>query len=343
VFWADTHCHSEVSSDAEGQVDELIHFARDVAGLDAVCIIDNDYYPHKALTEAEWQAAQEYATRYTSEGAFVVFPGWEYTYHRRDLEPSFNHRVVMYPRPGWPLFRRTDVSACTEHDLMRQLRTTPAVCYPHHCSYEIIDPELDRSVEVCSSWRVCLEESTFTIGQLRAGHRLGFVGSSDSHRAGPGLARALTGIIASELTPEALFEAYKARRTIASQGHRVVIDFHIGDAITGSETSISVAPVIYAQVQAREPIEFVDIMRDGTSIHRVEPNDRVTIVMVEDNCAAGEHFYFIRVKLVGDPSFNAHPAENLLGPFTRAGHYPHNLARAKGPFAWTSPIWVTRG
>lgn len=342
VFWADTHCHSEVSSDAEGQVDELIHFARDAAGLDAVCIIDNDYYPHKSLSEAEWRAAQKYAERYTQEGKFVVFPGWEYTYHRKDLEPSFNHRVIMYPRPGWPLFRRTDRCARSERDLMQQLRNTPAVCYAHHCSYEIIDAEIDRNIEVCSSWRVCLEESDFTIGQLQAGHKLGFIGSSDSHRAVPGLGGALTGIIASELTPEALFDAYRARRTIATQGHRVEIDFRVGDTITGGESTVNTAPNIVVSVRAPEPIEFIELIRDGLPIYRVEPNRQEGSIQYEDDCATGEHFYFVRVKLVGNPSFNALPEENFVGPFKRAGDYPHNLARARGPFAWTSPIWVTR-
>ena len=54
VFWADTHCHSNFSVDAEGEVDELVHFGRDMAGLDAMAVVDNDYYPHKALTEPEW-------------------------------------------------------------------------------------------------------------------------------------------------------------------------------------------------------------------------------------------------------------------------------------------------
>jgi hypothetical protein len=342
VFWADTHCHSEISSDAEGHIDELIHFARDVAGLDAVCIVDNDYYPHKALSSAEWQMAQEFARRCTEEGRFIVLPGWEYTYHRRDLVPSFNHRVVMYPRPGWPLFRRTDPQARCESDLLQQLQKTPAVCYPHHCSYEIIDNRFERSVEVCSSWRVCLEESDFTMGQLRDGHRLGFIGSSDSHRAVPGLGGALTGIIAADLTPEALFAAYRNRQTIATQGHRVNIDFRINHAITGGEITVDSAPQISAYVRAPKPIEFIELIRDGACLRRWEPAGDEEKICCDDDCPPGEYVYFLRVKLVGDPSLNVSSAESYLGPFKRSGRYPHNLARARGPFAWTSPIWVTR-
>ena len=341
LYWTDTHCHSEFSADAEGQVDELIHFAKDVAGLDAVCIVDNDYYPHKALTEAEWRIHQALSAHYTRPGEFVVFPGWEFTYHRHDLDPNFNHRVIMYPGPGWPLFRRIDASARTDGALLRSLERTPAICYPHHCAYEIVDPELERSVEVCSSWRVCLEETDFTIKQLQAGHKLGFIGSSDTHRAVPGLGGALTGVYAEELTPESLFKAYKARRTIATQGHRVLIDFRVGDTFIGEEGEASGHPELSARIEAPEPIEFVELIRDGSCIYRQEPGAcECAFEFADRECPAGDHFYFLRVKLVGDPSFNTDPAQNVLGPFVREGPYGHNMARAKGPFAWTSPIWL---
>ena len=58
LFWADTHCHSVLSADAEGELDELAAFGRDIAGLDIMAIVDNDYYPYKALTGAEWESLQ---------------------------------------------------------------------------------------------------------------------------------------------------------------------------------------------------------------------------------------------------------------------------------------------
>jgi len=342
LFWADTHCHSVFSPDAEGEADELIHFARDVAALDAVCVIDNDFYPHKALTEAEWQVQQELSAHFTREGEFVVFAGWEYTYHRDDLEPDFNHRCILYPRGGWPILRRIDPDARTDREMLRALKRTPALCCPHHCTYRIVDPELDVNVEVCSSWRVCIEETDFTLKQLQSGQRFGFMGASDSHRAVPGLGGALTGVFAEGLTPEKLFEAYRNRRTIATQGHRVFADFRAADAFIGGEGRVSGAPEFEAHLEAPEPIEFVELIRDGRCIHRLEPHGRkCDFGFTDRESRPGEHFYFLRVKLIGAPSFNEDPAKNAHGPFTTAGRYGHNLARARGPFAWTSPIWLT--
>ena len=340
MFWADTHCHSVFSPDAEGEVDELIHFARDEAGLDAVCIVDNDYYPHKALSQAEWQVHQGLCRQFTREGEFVAFPGYEFTYHRADLDPDFNHRVVLYPRPGGRLLRRIDPESDSDRKLFNELRGSDAMCYPHHCTYQVIDPELDWNVEVVSSWRVCMEENDFTIRRLKEGARFGFIGSSDSHRACPGLGGALTGIFADELTPESLFDAYRNRRTVATQGFRLFVDFRVNGVFIGGEGSASGPPEVEAAVRANDPIESVEVVRDGAVIHRIEPNAAECELRFRDETAApGERFYFLRVRLEGDPSFNTPPGDNLR-PFRTEGRYPHNLARARGVFAWTSPIWI---
>jgi hypothetical protein len=341
LFWLDTHCHSNVSADAEGEVDEIIHYARDIAGVDAVCVIDNDYYPNKPLTEAEWQIHQELSRHFTEESTFVVFPGYEFTFYRQDLSPDCNHRCVIYPRPGGKLFRRIDSQSNTDKKLLERLKATSAMCYPHHCSYKIIDPEKEWNVEVCSSWRVCLEETDFTIRHLQKGQKLGFLGSSDAHRANPGLGGALTGVFAEKLTPEALFDAYKHRRTIATQGFAIFIDFRAAGTFVGGETKCNGAPDIDVSVRAPQDIEFVEVIRDGKAIYRETPGfSECEFTIRDDSVDTGEHFYFLRVKLIGDPSFNTDPAENSREPFATESRYPHNLARARGVFAWTSPVWL---
>ena len=65
-----------------------------------------------------------------------------------------------------------------------------------------------------------------------------------------------------------------------------------------------------------------------------------TFTLPED-VGEGTHFYFLRVKLVGEAPYNFDPAENASAPFTRQSRYPHNLAKARGVYAWTSPVWVS--
>jgi len=348
MYWADTHCHSVLSPDAEGEVDELINYARDFAGLDAVCITDNDFYPFKALTVPEWNMHEALAERYTVPGSFTVFPGYEYTFHRRDLPQKFNHRIVFYPRSGGKLRRRIDPGSMKDSEMLAQLKETNAVAYPHHVTYEITNPDTDRNVEIISSWRVYMAEADFTKKQLLSGQRVGFIGSSDSHRAAPGMGGAWTGIYARSLDPEDLAEAYRARRLIATQGFPIFVDFRAGEAFIGEETEYETDSgggiPVYAEVRAHKNIEYVKLYRDAISIHEVNPGKKkIKFNFTYPENDRNVHFYYLEIKLTGDPSFNLNPAENSLkrfDPFN--GPYPHNLARARGVFAWTSPVWVRR-
>jgi len=344
-FWADTHVHSVFSPDAEGELDELAHFARDRAGLDILTVIDNDYYPHKALTEPEWRIHQELADHFSEEGRFLWLPGYEFTYHRGDLVPDFNHRCVSFPLGCGPLHRRIDPQTNTDHKMIPVLKAAGAMVYPHHCTYELIDNDAEWNVEATSSWRVCVEETDFTIRQLRAGKRLGFIGSSDTHRAIPGLGGARTGVLAEALTREAVLKAYRNRRLIATQGHNIWIDFRIQGSVTGSQTVAGTAPRIFARIESPAPLDYVELVRDGRVVHRILAGDSAcTFSWTDERASEGSHFYFLRVKLVGDPSFNRDgydPTTNDPRPFSQDSRYPHNLARARGPFAWASPIWMS--
>ncbi len=343
LVWADTHVHSVFSADAEGEPDELVHFARDVAGLDAVCLIDNDYYPHKALTEPEWRVHQALAAHFTRPGEFVFLPGYEFTYHRADLDPDFNHRCVIFPRTG-PLQRRIDPESGTDAEMIAGLRETGGMAYPHHCSYALLDEAVEWNIEACSSWRVCLEETDFTLGQLRQGRRIGFVGSSDTHRMVPGLGGARTGLWVTELTPEGLFEGYRSRRCLATQGRNVLIDFRVNGRVMGSTVSVGSTGLADCEVYVKAPgdIEFVDLVCDGEARRLADRPGRTFEHRRAETIGPGGHFLFVRVKLLGDASFNVEgePVGNPLKPFSQDSRYPHNLARAQGPFAWSSPVWV---
>ena len=212
--------------------------------------------------------------------------------------------------------------------------------YPHHCGYRIVDTGIEWNAEICSSWRVCLEESDFTRGVLAAGHRVGFIGSSDTHRAVPGMGGALTGVLATELTADGLFEAYQNRRLIATQGFFIDIDFRIEGRPTGSEVATDRAPSITFDISSPRNVELVELMRNGKVFWSKSFGSRSIREKLDGEVPLECDYYFLRVKLVGDPSLNTPPEKNSLAPFSRNGSYPHNLARAEGVFAWTSPIWV---
>lgn len=345
LFWADTHVHSVFSPDAEGEPDEIISFAKHISKIDIMAMVDNDFYPYFSLSGLKWSIHQELARIFTVKDEFVVFPGYEYTYHDDKRINGMNHRYVIYPGPEGKAFRRIDQGSDTIEGLMEKIKDTDALAFAHHTAWELTGHPYDSNVEVCSSWRVCMEESDFVDKKLQEGNRFSFIGSSDTHRASPGFGGALTGIYAKNLTPESIFDAYRKHRTIATQGQRIIIDFRVNDLFIGDSADIDGDPILSLTVKSEDPLEFVEIIRDGITIKQYKGMGTTLVeTYKEEGLSTGEHHYYVRVKTKGDQSFNAPEGirDTTKVFFTESSKYPHNLARAKGPFAWCTPIWVTK-
>jgi len=137
---------------------------------------------------------------------------------------------------------------------------------------------------------------------------------------------------------------FRSHRCLATQGQNILIDFRINDKLIGASLNITTSPQISVFVDAPVEIEWIEIIRNGESVFRSASTDQSILIEWNDKeLPIGNYFYFVRVKLIGDPSFNVEggdPASNSVKPFSQDSRYPHNLARAQGPFAWPSPIWV---
>jgi hypothetical protein len=98
------------------------------------------------------------------------------------------------------------------------------------------------AVEIYSAWG---SSSGSSSSSLALGHRVGVVAGSDGHKGRPGASYpgasqfgaygGLTGIIADELTPDAIFDAIRARRCYATTGQRIVLRVQANSAPMGSE------------------------------------------------------------------------------------------------------------
>jgi hypothetical protein len=76
-------------------------------------------------------------------------------------------------------------------------------------------------------------------------------------------------------------------------------------------------------------------------IRRIENPGSQLSDACEDTPGSGDHMYRVRIKTEGDPAFNVTSGDRqAYMPFVFTGPYGSNLARAYGPFAWTTPIWV---
>jgi len=122
----------------------------------------------------------------------------------------------------------------------------------------------------------------------------------------------LTGVMARELTREALWEALRARRCYATAGERFLVDFRIDGALMGTEIE-SERPNLEATVVGTSKLREVVVVRNGEEWLKAEPKGTECRLEVTDEPSAGVTSYYLRA------------------------------IDSTGDAAWSSPIWVRRG
>lgn len=337
IYWGEIHGHSEMS-DGAGAYDELYRHARQDGCLDFAAAADHICYH----TDNQWQWMQDVTNRFNDPGRFATLVGYEWAgrqshrnlYTSRDrLEPIRG----MYPptahlREVYPRFHGDEEVVAGPHaPLAHGLRWT------HH------DPAVERFVEIYSMWGASDEhgndleppqsnpQKPSVFQALAQGLRLGFTGGGDCHEGHVGLSCedpdgqgttphtfaakllyrcGLTGACMDRLTRRELLAALRDRRTYATTGQRVLLDFAVTGFAMGRIGRADRAECAVT-LHAETPIESVEFIRDGLVVDTHQPNTLdATLTWTDPAPVLGEHFYLVRVRLAG-------------------GHR-----------AWSSPVWL---
>lgn len=258
-YFADLHVHSD---DTVGTNDTTynLSYGRDVAGLDILGYTANDFQ----ITQQRWNQAVELIRTISQEGEFVAFPGTEWC---GNSCAGGDHNVIfLHDRtPEFPFDKDGNVCRSFEwnEDMntkelragawpLEELYATYAhdpeghLLMPHvggrRCLLDWHHPKLERLVEIESAWGhfPWLYEET-----MRRGYKLGASANGDEHRGRcgggvPGTAvfgtkGGLTGVIAGQLTRDAVAQALRARHTYATTGERLVGLTRSGNYMQGDE------------------------------------------------------------------------------------------------------------
>ena len=328
LFWADLHVHSTHSADAEGYVDELIAYARDLAHLDCMAISDNDKHL-LSLTSSEYDLDYHFTRHFAHLDDLVLLPAFEWSQMRRASgRRTSNHRTVIAGESDLPLLRYTEVEGEPLAALAAHAEEHGAILHPHHEHWEFLsDSWTETNMEVCSGWRVHMLDPAYRekIHQaLKSGRRLGFIGCSDGHRRTAGTGGGLTGIYAEELTRPAILDALRQHRCFATDGSRIALQFWVSDVFMGGAGTITSPPDIRWQAQLTDAPATVILMRDGKAIRHWQTEDAQAAGRHTDaDAAPGPHFYYLWVE-------QSKAWRNHLS----------NVAPAWGPRAWSSPVWM---
>jgi len=354
VFFGDIHTHSgETHVDTccgLGSIDENYIYARDVSNIDVYSLTDHDW---QIRDEEDFRFWLEKSDEYNKNGEFVTIPGYEWTslkYGHRNvyyadtkncpfIKSSLKCNVI-------------DESNITPFELWRELKKScaKAITIPHHpnvgffpVDWFYINEEFDRLVEIYSSWGnseyygapysgyACDRVKGLSVQDVLAkGYKLGIIASSDGHDGCPGhaqwsnkqphirhhLGSGLIGILANELTREAVFEAMYKRRCYATTGVRIILDFRVNGNIMGSEILVKSKKVpqkIEIRVIGTVQIERVEVLKNNKIIYKEEISEKEIIINFIDRTPLEKNnFYYVRV------------------------------TQKDLEMAWSSPIWIRR-
>ena len=334
IWFGDIHAHCELSADAVGDPDDAYAYARGFWGLDFAAL--SDHSPRGA----RWTRTVEVANRHNKPGRFVTFVAFEWSHQQ------LGHRNAYYrgdDGPEQPGFRDNMQSWWRFLD-EKQVRV---LTVPHHpntqskakrpdgksvwgpVDWSAINHTYQRVVELCQN-RGSFEVPGGPLPELRVarkdvgssvqtalaqGHRLGVIGSTDTHGGRPGTGVARCVILSPELTRTALWDAMHARRCYATSGKHLIVLFSLNGRPMGSEIAAH-DPKAKREIAWRAvgtgPLKRVDLLRNNEVVKswEGEGKDDLSGRFTRTEALDGTEWWYLRA------------------------------VQADTEMAWSSPIWV---
>jgi hypothetical protein len=286
IYWADLHGQTE-DTIGTGTVEEYFRFAKDMALVNVTSWQGNDFQ----ITDPTWHEVVARTKEFNQPGTFTTFLGYEWS----GPTPGGGDHNIMYRDDDQPVLRssRWQVEDCKQSidyyplaRLWKELEGTEVMAVAHvggrHANLDFWHPEFCSLVEIHSS-----HGSFDWLAQdaIKKGLQVGFVGGSDDHAGRPGLSPplrrggsrgsvrldlcgGLTGILARELTREAVWKALRARHCFATTGARMMLDVRCEDFVMGDAVVADSPVTLQARAIGTGPLLDLEVIRDGDVIHR---------------------------------------------------------------------------
>ncbi|MGH9470370.1 MAG: DUF3604 domain-containing protein [Terriglobia bacterium] len=347
TYWGDLHSHTHYSWDGVG--DDNFRYARYVSGLDFYAMTDHSIPAIGKYTQGlgphVWKEYTEKTEKYYEPGSFATIHAYECSFGA----PYGHHNVFFRGAPG-PLLGEGDVSL---PQLWDALKAGEALTIPHHTGkmpHPIFwyphNPEIDRNIEIYSAHG--LSEAYNPRGPLAferiqwtdfaksvhgpqyvqdawiAGLQLSTIASTDDHRAHPAQPdHGRAAVTATGLTREEIFDALYHRRTYATTGMKILLEFSINGESMGGIVQAADSPRIEIEAHGTDAIEFIELLRYSKSggafavIRTLFPEGADFTWTGTDTQFKEDSIYYVRLRQV-------------------------RLVRTRVAMAWSSPIWLKR-
>ncbi len=288
VYFGDIHSHCEVSADAVGDPDQAYAYARRFHGLDFAALSDHSPRGPK------WRRIIEVGNRHNVTGRFVTILAFEWSdpvrghrnaYYRGDTGPEHPKGMRHNMDTWWRFFDTKDTRVLTipHHPNTQSTAKRPdgkPVWGP--VDWSVVNHKYQRVVEICQNrgsfevpgprpdLRVVRDDCGASVqAALAKGHRLAFIGSTDTHSGRPGTGQARCVIISKAFSRAGLWDALYARRCYATTGRHILVSFTVNEQPMGSELTAT-TPTMQRRLQWRVigtgPLKRVDLLRNNQVI-----------------------------------------------------------------------------
>lgn len=358
LFWGLLHGESEKIDFNEETENCLRHFRDDLSyNFFASSFFDNELDG----SNESWKRINQHVQDFNEEDRFVSFGGYQTTGNGSDLAQYhflFQKDARCLLRSGESPSK--EVSRVFKQGQAKDFLAIPTFTASSSFGYNfsLHDPRFERVAEIYNAWG-CSECSTadgnvfpikkekgkkaldmkegYLRSALNSGIRLGFVAGglddrasysqffdSDQVQYSPGL----TAVMAPSYQKEAFFKALYERRCYATTGPRILLGFYLSQEAMGSELCATQKPGLHyirhlhGTVAMQEPIEYVEIIRNGKVFHRFDPKDNLDLEFALDDS-----------DLLEEIAIKDRDKKRFCYYYLRA-------RQADGHMAWSSPIWV---
>lgn len=336
VYYGELHGHSCLS-DGRPSPDEYYVHLRDTAKFDFGVLSDHTHggVGKAPLFGENFEVLRSYAKKYNEPGKFSTLLAYEI-----ESYPYYNNMVVYHKSFEDPVIDSEVLGDFTYEEMKNMLSRDDVIAVPHDtyhlaagADFMQMPPELFTSLIQLYSRGNSAEyfgnsefdyrdgymcEGGFWHDALKRGAKMGCIAASDDHRLTNGMVDeniktlgkypGITGVLATENTPEAIFDALKKRRCFCFMGGRMNIDFRINGHFMGEEFASNEDRSIYFNVQADGEIDTVTLVKNCRDYIIAKRPEQLILDYKKEQST---DYYYLRVRL------------------------------KDGRCGWTSPIWIS--
>ena len=307
LYYGYLHAHTDYS-DGCGKPGDAFRMARDEAKMDFFAVTDHAVDLPVWPWGLKWSKTRDAAKDFNEDGRFVALCGFEWS------SSVFGHVNVIHTD-----FFTTCFNTPTMWTLYEWIKQRPdAICRFNHpgrgdplgVEFEHLRycaAALDQMVGIeMFNKSVGIEDFTSrSYGEYRnfldeasaKGWYVGAVGGQDNHGRDWGLRNDFrVGVWATDLTRSGILDAYRARRTFATEDRNLEIRFEADDAMMGSRLGPG-AKVLTVSLSDTDGEAFttIDMYKSGSLLKSWTVQESGPEVSLNDESQSGD-YYYVQVK-----------------------------------------------